>query len=165
VKRWVGASAAVGSATAVVVAGSAWAGPVGTASLDVTSPENQAWAYDCGHRDWLEARVVPGAGGDVLVVGAVDGPGDPVEAAFDATTVRLAAQSGAVAAGARSAELRWPLVGQAGMREVRVEATFDDGITRCAWTVQLPAPPPAVIGEAPSHSNRGRSGHPSRVTW
>ncbi len=138
-KRWVGLSAAVGSATAAVVAGSAWAIPVEFPIVSGEETGNPPVAHDCGHRDTVDARVERGGGDPVLVVHAVDGVGDPVEAAFDGTTVRVSSQPGA-AAGAGSAELRLPLprVGTGG--EVRVEATFDDGITRCSWTASLAAP-------------------------
>ncbi|CAA9365778.1 MAG: hypothetical protein AVDCRST_MAG34-2943 [uncultured Nocardioidaceae bacterium] len=139
-KRWLGMSAAVGSATAAVVAGAAWAGPVETAVAHAEDAGERGTAHSCGHRDMLDARVEPRGGGTVLVVRAVDGVADPVEAAFDGTTVRIPGQRGAAAAGAGSAELRLLLPGAAAPRDVRVEATFDDGITRCAWTVRVPAP-------------------------
>jgi hypothetical protein len=135
-KRWLGVWTAVGSATAAVVVGSAWAAPGEVPRANAGDDGHRTTMHDCGHDDKIEAEV-DRTGGRLVVVRAVDGAADPVEAAFQATTVSVPSARGA-AAGVGSAELRLPRRAVAG--ELRVEATFDDGITRCSWTLRVPAP-------------------------
>jgi hypothetical protein len=153
-RRWVGVSAAVGSATVAALTGSAWAGPVGGAVP--VQRASSSTEHRCGHADTITVRQVTPVGGgaaEAVVLEAVDGAGDPVEAAFDGTTLRVGfpAQrsrraggvTGGSAAGAPSAVVRTvlPAGARAHTYEVEAAATFDDGITGCTWTTQVVVPP------------------------
>lgn len=139
-RRWMGVSAAVGSATVAALTGTAWAGTPGAAvpTPRAMSPE----AHDCGHADTI---AVSGTAGDgTISVEAVDGVSDPVEGAFDGTTlhVRIPGQRTVSSSGSPAAEVRVALPG--GRRrppELTAAATFDDGITSCSWTTQVLTPP------------------------
>jgi hypothetical protein len=154
-----GVSAAVGSATAAALTGTAWAGsPVGAVPAQ-RSPAAAlsgapATAHRCGHGDTIAVtRGTPVDAGtaDAVVVRAVDGAGDPVEAAFGGTTLRVTvprqrpatAVRGGSSAGASSAEVRTvlPVAGRPRTYAVRAVATFDDGITECRWSTQVVVPP------------------------
>jgi hypothetical protein len=146
-RRWLGVSAAVGSATAAVVAGAAWGRPAEADAHARVQRDDDASVHDCGHDDEVAAHLERSSAGDLLVVRAADGTSNPVEGAFTATTVRLPAQrglrdAGAGAAGDGVAELRLPVPrGREGSNlVVQVEATFDDGITACTWTARIPRP-------------------------
>src|SRR4051794_39755367 len=152
-RRWMGVSAAVGSATAAALTGTAWAGaPLGAVPAQRTPVP--AAAHRCGHGDTIalsHGTPVDGGAGEAVVVRAVDGAGDPVEAAFDGTTLRVTiprqrsatAVPGGSSSGAPSAEVRTVLPSSARARtyDIRTVATFDDGITECSWDTQVVVPP------------------------
>jgi hypothetical protein len=129
------------------VAGAAWGRPA-EAGTDVEAQRgDDATVHDCGHGDQVDAHLERTSAGDVLVVHAADGRSNPVEGAFTATTVRLPAQRGLpvaspAATGDRDAQLQLPLAHGRDAKNlvVRVEATFDDGITKCTWTARIPRP-------------------------
>ena len=140
-RRWMGVSAAVGSATAAALTGSAWAGTPATAVPAQRVPPSAA--HQCGHEDTIAVSSTAGE----LRVDAVDGVADPVEGSFGGTTVRVripgqrtATGSGSPSAGATAA---LPTADDSGAVELRIDATFDDGITSCSWTTHVQVPPPA----------------------
>jgi hypothetical protein len=150
-----GVSAAVGSATVAALTGSAWAGPP-----DGTVPAQRAPSVEthrCGHADTMAVSTrAPSDGGSTegLTLQAVDGAADPVDAAFDRTTLRVripgqrsgspgVGLDGATGSGAPAAEVT--VVLPTGRRprsyDLRATATFDDGITRCTWSTEVAVPP------------------------
>jgi hypothetical protein len=140
-----GVSAAVGSATVAALTGTAWAGtPVD--GVPAQRPPSPA-AHRCGHADTIAVTAgSPSAEGAALTVEAVDGAADPVEAAFDGTTllVRIPGQRTAPpASGSPAADVRavLPAGDRSRSYEVRAVATFDDGITECSWTTRVVVPP------------------------
>ena len=134
-----GVTAAVGSATAAALTGSAWAGTPGTAVPAQRAPSPAA--HRCGHADTIAVAGTPGA----LRVDAVDGAADPVDGAFAGTTVRvrIPGQRTATGSGSPAAEVTpaLPTGDEPETVTLRVDATFDDGITTCSWTTHVEVPP------------------------
>ena len=134
-RRWMGVSAAVGGATAAALTGSAWAG---TPAAPIPAQRPPSPAHHCGHADTIAVSRTPGDG--ALRVEAVDGVADPVEGSFAGTTVRvrIPGQRTATATGSPTAEVSTALpAGGQDPVELRIDATFDDGITSCSWTTHV----------------------------
>ena len=138
-RRWMGVSAAVGGATAAALTGSAWAG---TPAAGIPAQRPPSSAHHCGHADTIAVTGTPSSG--AVHVEAVDGVADPVEGSFDGTTVRvrIPGQRTAAATGSPTAEVDASLPAGDGAASValRIDATFDDGITSCSWTAHVGVP-------------------------
>jgi hypothetical protein len=156
-RRWTGVSAAVGSAAVAALTGAAWAGSSVAAVPAPRSPAGAPGAaHGCGHDDSIvvsDVTPVEGGTAESVAVQALDGAGDPVDASFDGTALRVTVPGqrhssvlparAAASSRAPAVEVRTvlPAADRPRSYELRTVATFDDGITECRWTTRVVVPP------------------------